>query len=201
MGEPRTSRHTNRSNPGVPRRNLLFGPVFASFKAILQFSVTKTGDVRLWTRFWTSICFLQSNIANLMVQKSDPKKRDGRMDARTDEQTHTKNLRLSTQKPPRGKSLRLPYKFKKMVEGIRIAEKSIGKITYKTTKNSKVSLNGKRSIYVSADIKRGEKLTKKNIQIVRPSFGLNPRFYELVLKKKSLKNLKTGSRLNLKDLK
>ena len=66
-------------------------------------SVTKTGDVRLWTCFWTPICFLQSNITNLVVQKSDPKKRDGRTHGRTD--AHQKSEALHAKAPSGQKSL------------------------------------------------------------------------------------------------
>jgi len=94
-----------------------------------------------------------------------------------------------------------PLKFKKMVQQIRSAEESMGKIDYSLSKKSKISLNGKRSIYVSHNIRRGQTITKKNIKIVRPSYGLNPKFYKFVIGKKSLKNLKAGTRLKIKYIK
>ena len=94
-----------------------------------------------------------------------------------------------------------PIQFKEMVGQIRKVEKSIGIITYKISKKSKISLNGKRSIYVSNDIQKGQKISKNNIKVVRPSYGLNPKFFERVLGKKTIKNLKAGSRLEMKFLK
>tara|TARA_Y100000590_G_scaffold213372_1_gene241790 strand:- start:55826 stop:56881 length:1056 start_codon:yes stop_codon:yes gene_type:complete len=94
-----------------------------------------------------------------------------------------------------------PHQFKEMVNQIRSAERSIGKITYKLSKKSKISLNGKRSIYVSNNIYKGQKISKNNIKVVRPSYGLNPKLYKSVLGKKTIKNLKAGSRLEVKFLK
>ena len=83
-----------------------------------------------------------------------------------------------------------PSQFKEMVSHIRNAEKSVGISTYKISNKSKISLNGKRSIYVSIDIPKGQKISKNNIKVVRPSYGLNPKFYKRVLGKKTIKTLK-----------
>ena len=39
------------------------------------------------------------------------------------------------------------------------------------------------------DIKKGEKFSKKNIRRVRPGNGISPRFYQLILNKKSPINI------------
>ena len=54
---------------------------------------------------------------------------------------------------------------------------------------------------MSNDIQKGQKISKNNIKVVRPSYGLNPKFFERVLGKKTIKNLKAGSRLEMKFLK
>ena len=57
-----------------------------------------------------------------------------------------------------------------------------------------------RSIYVSKEIKAGDKITEDNIKIVRPSFGLAPKYYFEVMGKSVNKNLSHGDRLNLEDI-
>ena len=94
-----------------------------------------------------------------------------------------------------------PNQFKEMVSQIRNAEKSIGMVSYKISNKSKISLNGKRSIYVSIDILKGQKISKNNIKVVRPSYGLSPEFYKRVIGKKTIKTLKAGSRLKMEFLK
>lgn len=90
-----------------------------------------------------------------------------------------------------------PSEFKRMVNEIREVEKAIGEISYKVTNSAKQSLNGRRSIYVSQDIKKGAKISTENIKCIRPSHGLEPKYYEEVLGKKATKDLFIGDRLTL----
>jgi len=62
------------------------------------------------------------------------------------------------------------------------------------------SLQFKRSIYVSKPIQRGEAITKENIKIIRPAFGMAPKYYHLVLGKTANRDLKPGYPLSEKDL-
>ena len=39
-------------------------------------------------------------------------------------------------------------------------------------------------------------VTKENIKIIRPGYGLQPKFYNKILGKKAKRNLKTGTDLN-----
>ena len=56
----------------------------------------------------------------------------------------------------------------------------------------------KRSIFVSKDIKKNEKFSKRNLKIVRPFNGLDPIYFERILGKKSKQNLKFGTPLQKK---
>ena len=91
--------------------------------------------------------------------------------------------------------------FMEMVNMIRSTEKILGSINYKIPNKARKSLNGKRSIYVVKDIKKGEALNKSNIKVIRPIFGLDPKYYEKALGKKANKKLKFGDRLKLKNIK
>ena len=51
------------------------------------------------------------------------------------------------------------------------------------------SLQFRRSIYATSDIKKGEKFTKKNIRVIRPGFGIQPFYFEKLLNKKSPFNI------------
>lgn len=76
---------------------------------------------------------------------------------------------------------------------------SLGKINFK--KNlifEKKSINFKRSIFISRDVKKNEKLNIKNIQIVRPNNGMHPKYYNKILGKKFSKNFSKGTPLNIK---
>tara|TARA_B100000780_G_C21124997_1_gene456194 strand:+ start:3714 stop:4748 length:1035 start_codon:yes stop_codon:yes gene_type:complete len=53
----------------------------------------------------------------------------------------------------------------------------------------------RRSIYTSSNIKKGDKFSKDNLQILRPAIGIEPYYYEALLKKKSPFNIKKNSHL------
>ena len=88
--------------------------------------------------------------------------------------------------------------FKKMVEKIRLVEKSLGEIKYDFSKSSKANLNGRRSIYVVKKIYKGELITSKNTKVIRPGFGLRPILYGKVDGLKAKINLNPGDRLTRK---
>lgn len=76
-----------------------------------------------------------------------------------------------------------------------ISWKALGKVFYGATKNEINFKKYQRSIYISKNVKKNEKFSKNNIQVVRPSFGMHPKYYETILGKKSKKNLLRGTRL------
>lgn len=59
----------------------------------------------------------------------------------------------------------------------------------------KASMTFRRSLYIANDIRKGEKLSKDNLRIIRPGFGLPPKYYEIVLGKTINKDLKKGTPL------
>ena len=78
---------------------------------------------------------------------------------------------------------------------------SRGKISYGPSKNELPSLQFRRSIYVSVDIKKGERFSKSNIKVIRPGLGLEPKYYKHILGKKSLVNIKFATPLKWKYIK
>jgi pseudaminic acid synthase len=99
-------------------------------------------------------------------------------------------------------SFSLDFKeFSKMVTEVRLTEKSLGKISYDLTEKQISARQFSRSLYVSENIKKGELITKKNIKSIRPGFGLHPKYFNQILGKKFIKNIKKGTRLNFKQFK
>lgn len=93
-----------------------------------------------------------------------------------------------------------PDELKNLVIESKRAWQSLGKVTYGVSKNEKESKQFRRSIYVSKDIKAGEILTKDNIKIVRPGFGLEPKYFEELLGKTVNCNLKKGCPFSIKTI-
>ena len=93
-----------------------------------------------------------------------------------------------------------PDEFSLLVQEVKKAWLSLGKVNYKLTKSEIRHKIFKRSIYVSKDIKKGDIFTEKNIKVVRPSYGLEPKHYNNLLGKKSKKNLKFANPLKKNDI-
>ncbi len=91
--------------------------------------------------------------------------------------------------------------FKEMVDAVRDAELSLGKISYKLKeKASTLSKLASRSLFVSKDVEKGEKLTKDNIRSIRPGNGLHPKYYYEILGKKVNLDLEKGTPLELRHI-
>ncbi len=88
-----------------------------------------------------------------------------------------------------------PAEFKQMVNDIRQAEKAIGHIAYGPTKQEISNTVFRRSVFCVKDIKKGEELTEENIRIIRPGYGLAPKFYREVLGQSALCDIKRGTPL------
>lgn len=89
-----------------------------------------------------------------------------------------------------------PEEFRKMVDDIRRAEKAIGKVQYGISSQEKDNIKFRRSLFVVKDIKEGELFTEENVRSIRPGYGIAPKFYEDVIGKKALKNIKKGTPLS-----
>lgn len=68
----------------------------------------------------------------------------------------------------------------------------------KKIKEKKSYLNLRRSIYVTKTINDGERISKENIKIIRPGFGLEPKYFNQLIGKKVKKKLTKGEALKLK---
>ena len=90
------------------------------------------------------------------------------------------------------------YEFKQMVRNIRESEKIIGKKNYRLTESMKKGKKLSKSIYVSKKISKGDLFTHDNIRVVRPGFGLHPKYFEKIIGKKSNQNIEKGERLEKK---
>ena len=90
----------------------------------------------------------------------------------------------------------LPDEFKQMVDSVRIVEKTMGKITYAGVNSESSSKKFRRSLFIVEDVKKGEKLTEKNVRSIRPSNGLHTRFYDEVIGKEAAMDIERGTPLS-----
>ena len=85
-----------------------------------------------------------------------------------------------------------PAEFKQMIEDIRSVEKAKGCIYYGATKEEESNVGFRRSIFVVKDIKKGELFTEENIRVIRPGYGMKPKFWNEVLGKIAACDIERG---------
>lgn len=88
-----------------------------------------------------------------------------------------------------------PSEFKQMVKDVRQAEMAIGCVKYGSTRQEMGNLQFRRSIFCVKDIKKGEKITKDNVRIIRPGYGLVPKYYNEIMGQKALQDIRRGTPL------
>jgi pseudaminic acid synthase len=86
-----------------------------------------------------------------------------------------------------------PGEFASLVRETDTAWRALGRVSIGPTKDEEKSLQFRRSIYISKDIKAGEVLTGDNIKVIRPGYGLDPKYYDLLLGKQMKKDLPLGT--------
>ncbi len=94
-----------------------------------------------------------------------------------------------------------PEEMKTLVVESERAWKSLGRISYGPTKDEKNSLKYRRSIYISKDMKAGEKFDESNIKIVRPGKGISPKYFNIILGRCVSKNITKGTALSWRLIK
>ncbi len=88
-----------------------------------------------------------------------------------------------------------PYEMKQLVEEANRTADSIGKVSYGTSDKEEQSRSRRRSIYISKDMYAGDIITENNIKIVRPGFGLAPKYFDIVLGKQVNQSVQKGTPL------
>lgn len=88
-----------------------------------------------------------------------------------------------------------PAELAQLVSETERAHLAMGQVVYGGTDAEEKSKQYRRSIYVSRNVEAGELVTEENVKIVRPSFGLAPSDYSIVLGRVFQRPLKKGTPL------
>lgn len=86
--------------------------------------------------------------------------------------------------------------FAKLVEDIRMVEKSIGKVSYEISERKEKSRKFARSLFVVENVKRGDKVTAENVRSIRPGDGIKPKYLNELIGKRFTKDICKGTPLS-----
>ena len=93
----------------------------------------------------------------------------------------------------------VPEEFKKLVNSIRRAELATGKVFYgPRDEKEKDNFKYRRSLFVSKDVKKGEKFSSQNVRSIRPGHGLPPKYYDEIIGRVAKKDIEEGTPLGWK---
>lgn len=86
-----------------------------------------------------------------------------------------------------------PHEFRQLREESERAWQSIGRITYGGTRAEEGSRAYRRSLYIGRDMVAGEELTVETLRIIRPGFGLAPKFFDELIGKRVKNAVSAGT--------
>jgi len=89
-----------------------------------------------------------------------------------------------------------PAELRTLVTETERAWQALGKVSYGPTEKERKSLVFRRSLYVVKDIKEGEIITVENVRSIRPGLGLPPKYMDLVLGRRLVKDVTKGTPLS-----
>lgn len=93
-----------------------------------------------------------------------------------------------------------PEEFKSLVRDCNDAWLSKGKNGFNRSGLEIASKKFRRSIYFINNLDEGQKISKNDIKIIRPGFGIPPKFYNNVIGKRVNKNIKKGDPVTFEDI-
>nr|WP_286168562.1 pseudaminic acid synthase [Roseburia sp. 1XD42-34] len=86
-----------------------------------------------------------------------------------------------------------PYELEALVVETKRAWESLGKIHYGYTDAEEASLKFRRSLYITKDMKAGDVITKENLKVIRPGYGLPPKYYDILIGKTVKRTIPSGT--------
>ena len=86
-----------------------------------------------------------------------------------------------------------PEEMKALVIETERAWQSLGEVKYGPSEAEKGSLVFRRSLYIAQEMKKGDTLTERNLRIVRPGLGLQPKYYDILLGRRVNQDVSKGT--------
>lgn len=86
-----------------------------------------------------------------------------------------------------------PEELKAMCESVLLAWKALGGVRYERSESERPNAQFRRSLYIVKDMKAGDVLDAASLRSIRPGFGLEPKYYDLLLGKRVNRDVRRGT--------
>ena len=93
-----------------------------------------------------------------------------------------------------------PDEFAMLVTESNRAFDALGRVYYGLEETEGKVSAGKRSIYAARDIALGDVFTEENIRVIRPGYGLHPRYFHALLGQRAERAIALGEPLGVQDI-
>ena len=94
-----------------------------------------------------------------------------------------------------------PTEMEQLVNESENAWLSVGNIQFGPSKSEVETIKQRRSIYIAKNIKKGEIITEKHLKIIRPGFGIKPKYYKTIKGMTIKKDVEKGTAFSWEFLK
>ncbi len=89
-----------------------------------------------------------------------------------------------------------PEEMRALVVESERAWQALGRVHYGPSEAERQSMVFRRSLYVAADMQAGDALSRENLRLIRPGYGLAPKYFETVLGKRVNRAVRRGTPLS-----
>jgi len=86
-----------------------------------------------------------------------------------------------------------PHEMESLVKETTRAWQSLGYITYGPTEQELKSLTYRRSLYIVHDLNKGDILSHDNLRAIRPGYGLEPKYYDILVGRSIVRDVNKGT--------
>lgn len=93
-----------------------------------------------------------------------------------------------------------PKEFSDLVHEANRAYKALGQVNYGVKASETGGRDFRRSLYITKDIKKGEKLSVEHVRSIRPGLGMHPRYLNQIIGATVTRDLKFGTPLSKRDI-
>jgi len=90
-----------------------------------------------------------------------------------------------------------PTQFKSLVSDCHDAWHALGNNGFNRSVTEEASIKYRRSVYFTSDLNSGDKISSNDIRIIRPGFGLAPKFYDGLIGKTVTRDVVRGQPVSL----